>query len=192
MNSACIIYCYNDASEIARLTNLANERGWPITQILTENPATAPDQRAGIAVIRRMLATGSVQAILVPTLLMLGASLDELVALIAKMSAAGVHLISEIEGIDTTTPEGAAWMSAVASMQGFQQALRHQKVRAGQLRAKAAGVKFGRPALSVATIKNVRASLAAGHGVRPTGRKTGVSAARVSAEKQAMRVAGNI
>ena len=90
------------------------------------------------------------------------------------------------EGIDTTTPEGSAQMAAIALLKGYQQALRHQKARAGQLRAVAAGVPFGRPPVPDNIIRSVRTALAAGHGIRPTARKMGISPARVATEKAAM------
>ncbi len=139
-----------------------------------------------MAAIRRMMPKGEVQAVIVPSLTMLGATLDETVALIAKLSATKVHLIAEAEGIDTNTPDGSAWMAAVASLEGYKEAVRRQKARAGQLRAQAAGIKFGRPAIPEATMKNVRAALAAENGVRNTARKFGISPARVAGERAAM------
>lgn len=189
MNKIGIIYCYDLEAEVQRLTDLAQRHGWTIIQTFTESAATAPDHRAGMVAIRRMVAKGEVQAIVVPSLIMLGASLDETVALIAKMADSKIDLIAVAEGIDTTTSSGSAWIAAIASLEGFQRALRHRTARAGQLRAMDAGVRFGRPPISESTMKSVRAALAAGQGVRPTARRMGISPARVAAEKQAMRVA---
>lgn len=185
MDKVCV-YCLAEQGEVQRLTDLAQHHGWTITQTLTEHPSTAPDRRAGLAAIRRMVAAGTVEAIVAPSVTLLGASLDQMVALIGRMAGGGVALIAEAEGIDTTTTDGAAWMSAVASLQTYREAVRRQAARAGQLRAKEAGVKLGRPPVAGNTIERVRIALAAGHGVRPTARQMGISAARVSAEKQAM------
>ncbi len=182
----CIIYCLAADGEVERLSDLARRHGWTTIQTITENPSTAPGQRSGLAEIRRMVAKGEVQALVVTSITLLGTSLDEVVGLIAKMTTAKVTLITEVEGIDTTTPKGCGWMAAVASLQGFQQALRRQKVRAGQRRAQEAGIHCGRPPIPEATMKNVRAALAAENGVRPTARKFGISPARVAIEKSAM------
>lgn len=186
MGKACLVYCLAIDGEVQRLTEVAQRHGWTVTQTLTEQCSTAPDRRVGLAAIRRMLTKGEVQALIVPSLLMIGASLDEIVETVSRFVAAKVHLIVVDEGIDTSTAGGAAWMASVTSLEGVQKALRHQKARAGQLRAKQAGVRFGRPPISDSTMKSVRAALAAGHGIRTTARKLGLSPARVAAEKQAM------
>jgi DNA invertase Pin-like site-specific DNA recombinase len=192
MDKIGIIYCYDLAAEVQRLHDLAQRHGCTFIQTFTESAATAPGRRAGITAIQRMLAKGEVQVLIVPSLLILGASLDETVALIAKMSCGKVDLIAEAEGIDTTNPAGAAWMASIASLQGYREAVHRQTARAGQLRAKQAGVKFGRPPIPHGTIEKVRTALEAGHGIRPTARKTGVSPARVAAEKAAMKGGGNV
>ncbi len=79
-------------------------------------------------------------------------------------------------------------MAAVASLQAFQQALRREKVRAGQRRAQEAGIHCGRPPIPDATLKHVRLALQAGHGIRPTARKFGISPARVAMEMGATAV----
>jgi DNA invertase Pin-like site-specific DNA recombinase len=141
--------------------------------------------------IQRMLAKGEVHALVVPSLTMLGGSLDEIVETVSRLVSAKAVLLVAGE-IDSTTTQGAAWMAAVASLRGFRRALRHQSARAGQLRAREAGVRFGRPLVPDSTIERVRIALAQGHGVRPTARRMGISPARVSAEKQAMKSAGHI
>jgi len=187
MGKICLVYCLAIEGEVQRLHDLAQHHGRTVTQTLTENPATAPDQRSGLAAIRRMLAKVEVQALIVPSLTMLGGSLDEIVETVSRLAKAKVHLITEAESIDTTTPEGQARVAGIATLGGVQRTLRHQKARAGQLRAKEAGIRFGRPPIPEATLKSVRVALAAGHGIRPTARKIGISPARVAAEKQAMR-----
>jgi len=124
--------------------------------------------------------------VIVPTLTVLGAGLDDLVKLVAMMAEKQVGLITVAEGIDTTQPEGRAWMASIASLRQYQVGLRHRKARAGQLRARESGTVFGRPKIKPALIAKAQQSLASGAGVRPTARKLGISAARVAAEKRAM------
>ena len=56
MGKICLVYCLAIEGEVQRLHDLAQHHGRTVTQTLTENPATAPDQRSGLAAIRRMLA----------------------------------------------------------------------------------------------------------------------------------------
>jgi DNA invertase Pin-like site-specific DNA recombinase len=132
-----------------------------------------------------MVAKDEVQALIVPSRAMLGGSLDEIVETVSRMISAKADLLVAGQ-IDSTTTQGSAWMAAFASLQGVQQTLRQQKARAAQQRAMQAGVRFGRPPIPQCIIERVRTALEAGHGVRPTARKTGVSPARVAAEKRAM------
>jgi len=190
MDKIGIIYCYDLAAEVQRLTDLAQRHGWNITQTITENAATAPDRRVGLAAIRRMVAKGEVHALVVPSLLMLGASLDETVAFIAKMADGNVDLTVGTE-IDTTRPDGQAWMAAISSLQGYKEALRQEKARAGQRRARDSGVHCGRPALNPKIVNKLNALLRSGHGVRAAARLAGCSPASASAEKKAMIAAEN-
>jgi DNA invertase Pin-like site-specific DNA recombinase len=191
MDKTGIIYCYDLEGEVRRLSDLAHRHGWAITQTIIEKAATAPDRRAGLPAIRRMVAKGEVHALVVPSLLMLGASLDETVGLVAKMAATKADLIIEAEGIDTSTIEGAAWLAAVASLQGYKEAVRRENARAGQRRARESGVHCGRPALKPAIVNKLNALLRSGHGVRAASRLAGCSPARAAAEKKAMMAAEN-
>jgi DNA invertase Pin-like site-specific DNA recombinase len=132
------------------------------------------------------VAKGTGQVVIVPSLAVLGAGLDGLVAFVGKLVAAKIDLVLVDDGIDSANQEGSAWLAAVASLTGYQQALRRQKARAGQLRAKAAGVKFGRKPIPDSTMAMVRAALLRNEGVRSTGRRYQISPSRVAMEKKAM------
>jgi DNA invertase Pin-like site-specific DNA recombinase len=192
MDNAHLIYCLSADGEAGRLNAVAETLGLRIKKTLTDSQATPPGQRPGYATLCRMVAVGNVQTILVPCLAMLGAGLDDLVAFVSALMAAKVELIAADDEIDTRTPDGRAWMVAIASLQRYQTGVKRQKVRAGQLRAQNAGVKFGRPRVAENVVSSVRAALAAGHGVRPTARRMGISPARVAAEKTAMSVEGGL
>jgi DNA invertase Pin-like site-specific DNA recombinase len=184
-----MIYCLSHDGETERLRSIAETRGWTIAASFTDSPATAPDQRSGYAAMRRMEAKGGVNAILVPELSILGAGLDGsdgLVAFVAKLAAYHVALIAVAEGIDTTTADGKAWAATVASLHTYMKAQRQARIKAGQQRARLSGTPWGRPKIADGVLQSVRAALAAGHGVRPTARKLGISPARVHAEKRAM------
>jgi DNA invertase Pin-like site-specific DNA recombinase len=189
MGTSCLIYCLHGEEDRLRL--IAERRGWTIASVLTESPATAPDRRVGLAAVRRAVGTSGCQAVVVPSLSMFG-SLDATVFLVAQMAEAKATLLSEAERIDASTAEGAAWMAAVTSLRGLQRALRQQKARAGQIRAREAGVRFGRPPIPEKTMVKVRTALAQdGAGIRHVARKTGVSPARVLIEKRAMEAVGS-
>ncbi len=184
MEKTCILYGLE--GDVQRLHDLARRRGWAITQTLTDNPATAPGQGPGWDALCRVAAKGTGQVIIVPSLAVLGAGLDDFVGFAGKLVSANIDLVVVDGSIDSTTKQGTAWLAAVASLTGYQQALRRQKARAGQLRAKAAGVKFGRKPIPESTIEMVRAALLRNEGTRITARRYRISASRVAMEKKAV------
>lgn len=186
VDSGCMIYCRAIDAEVSRLRAAAGERGWQVLSVITDSPAIAPVQRIGLMAACRAIAEQSGKVLMVPCLPMLGATLGEAVTLIAKLAEAKVDLFIEAEAVDSTTVAGRSWLATVASLSGYQRALRLQNIRAGQLRAKEAGVRFGRKPIPNATLQYVRSELAAGGGIRPTARKVGISAARVAMEQKAM------
>jgi hypothetical protein len=109
---------------------------------------------------------------------------------LVRMAEKNVGMIALAEGIDST--RDGTWMASVAGLQQYQVGLRHQKARAGHLRAMEAGVRFGRPPIPDATIAKIRVLLSSGQGIRRTSRITSVSPARISLEKKAMAGAENL
>ena len=188
MRINCITYClFIDKDDPARLHQIAADRGWTVVAAYQDDPLTASNQRPGYKALLRSLTKGGLGALVVPSLLALGSTLDEAVALLAKLKAADVHLVVFEDGIDTRTPEGAAWLVAVASLAGFHQAIRKQKARAGQRRAQDAGVKFGRPPIESDTLNKLRNALRDDtSSVRSLARRLGISPSRVQMEKNAM------
>jgi DNA invertase Pin-like site-specific DNA recombinase len=127
-----------------------------------------------------------VQVVVAQSVLSLGSSVDDVLTLIQSLvsSNAILHLLDD--GIDTSTPSGAVWLSTVASLAHYRTYRRRAATKAGQARAKLAGVKFGRPRIPEATLHRVREALHRGEGVRHTARAFGLSPARVTLEKKAM------
>jgi DNA invertase Pin-like site-specific DNA recombinase len=191
MNKICIIYCTSTDGGVERLTDLAHGQGFSIAKTLTDSSATRPGQGAGWQALCRDVTKRASQMVIVPSIAVLGAGLDDLVTFLGGLVAGNMDLVAVNDGIDTTTPEGLAWMAAVASLQDYKKAVRRQTARAGQFRAREAGIHCGRPALPAATIEKARLLILSGHGIRPTARSLGISPARVAAEKAAMRNAGN-
>jgi len=58
--------------------------------------------------------------VIVPSLTVLGGGLDDLVKLVAMLAGKRVGLIAVAEGIDTSWPEGQAWMASIAALQDYQ------------------------------------------------------------------------
>lgn len=75
----------------------------------------------------------------------LGRSTKELIALVERLKAQEVELISLTENIDTTTAQGTLFFHFFAAMSQFERDLIRERTLAGLEAAKQAGTTLGRP-----------------------------------------------
>ena len=75
----------------------------------------------------------------------LGRNLKHLINLLEDLQALGVAFVSLAEGIDATTPAGKLQMHILGAIAEFERARIQERVRAGLARARAQGVRLGRP-----------------------------------------------
>lgn len=86
----------------------------------------------------------------------LGRSLSQLIDLVGRLKATGVHLCSLQEHIDTTTAGGELVFHVFAAMAQFERALIKERTMAGLEAARARGRKGGRPRLDAQKIKAIQ------------------------------------
>jgi DNA invertase Pin-like site-specific DNA recombinase len=174
--------------EADQLRLFALNQGWQIIAELKDNPAGPSGRQPGFVRLLKLLSAGKADIVLAPTLLDLGSGIDDLLALAVaiKSGRSTLHVLDD--EIDTG-PE-SAWLATMVTLDAYRTQKRRAAIRAGQKRAQAAGVTFGRPRVPQSKIDRVRAALAAGGGPRPISRTTGVSASRVALECRRMREAG--
>jgi DNA invertase Pin-like site-specific DNA recombinase len=96
----------------------------------------------------------------------LGRSLQDLVAFLSDIHAKGIELYLHQQGIDTTTPSGKAMFQMMGVFAEFERAMVRERVLAGLKRARAKGKRLGRPTISAAKERAIRADVAAGLGFR--------------------------
>src|SRR5437016_8367424 len=75
----------------------------------------------------------------------IGRNLRHLVVLFEDLHATGVAFVSLGEGIDSTTPAGKLQLHILAALAEFEKARIQERVRAGLARARAQGIRLGRP-----------------------------------------------
>ena len=85
-----------------------------------------------------------------------------------------------------TLIETGGLLAAADLLVEARRAYRREKIMAGQLSARAAGVRFGRPPVPPSRLEKVRVALREGQGVRQAARSAGISAAKVSRIKAQM------
>jgi DNA invertase Pin-like site-specific DNA recombinase len=168
------------------LRSYVERHGWHILFALRDEGITSPRPGPVFTHLCKLIGQGAVQVVVAPSVLSLGSSVDDVLTLVQALTSSNATLHLVDDGIDTSTPSGAAWLATVASLAHYRTYRRRAATKAGQARAKLAGVKFGRPRIPEATIHRVREALHRGEGVRHTARAFGLSPARVALEKKAM------
>jgi DNA invertase Pin-like site-specific DNA recombinase len=96
----------------------------------------------------------------------LGRSLQDLIAFLNEIHAAGVDLYLHVQGLDTSTPAGKAMFQMLGVFAEFERSLIRERVMAGLARARKYGTKSGRPSgrpkIDPATEVLIREALAKG------------------------------
>jgi len=109
----------------------------------------------------------------------LARSVHHLVAMVREFDALGVDLVVLDQAIDTTTPAGRLLFHALAAISEFERDLIRDRVLAGLKRAKAQGVRLGRPR-AVVDVLRARGMLAEGESLRQVAKALHVAPATLA------------
>ena len=109
----------------------------------------------------------------------LGRSLQDLVSFLAELHDRKIDLYLAQQGVDTTTASGKAMFQMLGVFAEFERAMIQQRVRAGLVRAKAAGKTLGRPRIDDDKRASVIALKNEGLPIRAIASETGVSVGTV-------------
>jgi DNA invertase Pin-like site-specific DNA recombinase len=120
-------------------------RGWTPTEFVDEGVSGAKDRRPGLDAMLAAARRRTVDAVLVWKLDRLGRNLKHLVNVLAEFQATGVVFVSINEGIDFSTPAGRLQFHVLAALAEFERGRIQERVKAGLARARAEGVRLGRP-----------------------------------------------
>jgi DNA invertase Pin-like site-specific DNA recombinase len=101
----------------------------------------------------------------------LGRNLKHLIMLVDELTALSVGFVSLHEGIDATTPAGRLQLHVLGAIAEFERARLRERVMAGLARARAQGVRIGRPPRP---IDPERLATVAGLPTREAARRLGV------------------
>ena len=104
----------------------------------------------------------------------LGRSLQDLVGFLNEMHAMGGDPYLHQQAIDTSTPSGRAMFHMCGVFAEFERGMIRERVNAGLARARANGVKLGRPTVAPKIEQRVRELRAQGMGLIKIGREVGV------------------
>lgn len=165
------------ANQERELREVADRAGWEIVAVYKDEGVSGSkgrDRRPGLDEMLKDAVRRKFDVVAAWSVDRLGRSLQDLVAMLSDIHAAGVDLYLHQQAIDTTTPGGKAMFQMMGVFAEFERAMIRDRVKAGMARAKASGKRLGKPAVSAAKIEAVKAELARGTGLVKAARLHGV------------------
>jgi DNA invertase Pin-like site-specific DNA recombinase len=160
----------------------AAQRSWAITATYADegiSGAKGRDKRPGLDAMLKDATRGKFDVAMCWAVDRMGRSLADLVGTLQELHGAKVDLFLHQQAIDTTTPAGRAMFGMLGVFAEFERSMIQARVNAGLARAKAAGVKLGRPKVPAKVEAAILERLAAGTGILKTARELGIGTGTV-------------
>jgi DNA invertase Pin-like site-specific DNA recombinase len=174
------------------LEAVASQRGWTIINVYEDNGiagATGRDRRPGLDALMKDASRARFAMVMAWALDRLGRSLRNLLDTLQDLEGANTDLFLHQQAIDTTTPAGRVFFHILGAFSEFERDMIRDRVNAGLDRARAKGVRLGRPKVSAKAEGAVRKHLAAGVGMLKVAKTLGVGVSTVRRVKAEMRAA---
>lgn len=171
------------------LMEVAERSGWTVVEVFEDagfSGAKGRDQRPAFDALLKAIHRREIDMVAAFAVDRLGRSLPDLVSFLNDIQARGCDLYLHQQAVDTSTPSGRMLFQMLAVFSEFERAIITSRINAGLARARARGVAFGRPNLSLKVRQKVQKALADGHSIRQVAKITGVSSASVGRIKRAM------
>jgi DNA invertase Pin-like site-specific DNA recombinase len=154
--------------QVTQLTAYCQARGWTDVAVFRDDGISGVrDNRPELDRLRQRMAACEFSAIVVSKMDRLGRSLGMILRFWDEADAAGVRVIVIDQGIDTSTPAGRLQRNMLAALAEFERELILERTRAGIMRARALGKKFGAPRrIPESVAREVRGRRAGGESLR--------------------------
>ena len=168
------------ANQQRELEAVAQRHGWKVVEVFSDHGISgAKDKRPALDRLRQGIARKDFDVVAAWSVDRLGRSLQHLLGFLGELRAKNVDLYLHQQGLDTSTPAGKALFQMLGVFAEFERAIIVERVHAGLRRARAQGIKLGRPRTPV-DIGRAVAMRSEGRSMRAVARALGVSAMAVS------------
>jgi DNA invertase Pin-like site-specific DNA recombinase len=137
-------------NQLQELRRYVEARGWTAFEYVDRGVSGAKDRRPALDALLSAVRRRQVDGVIVWSLDRLGRSLRHLISVLDEFQGVGVGFISLREGLDCTTPAGRLQWQIIGAISEFERARIQERVRAGLARAKAQGIRLGRPRRRIA------------------------------------------
>jgi DNA invertase Pin-like site-specific DNA recombinase len=175
----------------AALELAASQRGWTITNVYADegiSGAKGREKRPGLDALLKDATRGKIDVVMAWAVDRIGRSLQDLIGTLQDLHAARVDLFLHQQAIDTTTPAGKAMFQMMGVFAEFERSMIVARINAGLARARLhprKGAKaIGRPRISAAKEREIKAALGTGIGINKIARQCGVGSGTVMRVKQ--------
>jgi DNA invertase Pin-like site-specific DNA recombinase len=168
--------CTSDQSTELQLESLrayAAARGWAVTEFADHGVSGAKEKRPALDALVGAARARRIDVVVAVRLDRLARSTHHLLSLAREFEALGVGLVITSQSIDTTTPTGRLLFTVLGAIAEFERELIRERVIAGVRRAKALGIRCGRPRKYELKIAEVAALRAEGLSLSEIGRRLG-------------------
>jgi len=166
-------------SQFIQLRDIAAQRGLELIGVYSDfGVSSSKAKRPGIDSLLRDARRGKFSIILVVAFDRLAWSTRNFLALVEEIDSLGIVLISAEEAVDTSTPTGRMFVTALGSISQLQKSITKERIKAGMRRRKLDGLPCGRQPLDVDHESLVRDRLR-GMSLTNVARKYSVSRASV-------------
>ena len=170
------------ANQERELRQVAERAGWKVDKVYKDHGISGSkgrDKRPAFDALHKAAARREIDIIMAWSVDRLGSSLQDLVAFLSEIHAAGVDLFLHQQGLDTTTPAGKALFQMMGVFAEFERSMIQERVRAGLRRAQDDGKKLGRPRIARQLEERILAALKAGETIRGVADKFDVNPSTV-------------
>ena len=170
------------------LQEVAERSGWTIVEVFEDvgSGGKGRDKRPAFDALLKAVHRREVQIVMAFAVDRLGRSLPDLVAFLSDIQTSNADLYLHQQNVDTSSPSGRMLFQMLAVFAEFERSIITSRINAGLARARANGVQFGRPNLSLERRTKVQKALGDGLSIRAVARTTGVSTASVQRIKRSM------
>jgi len=152
--------------QLEELRQFAPRRGWAVVGEYADITSGATTRRPGLDRLLQDAHRGRFDVLVIWKLDRLGRSLVHMVQTMEDLLDRGIGVVSATEAhMDSTTAQGRLLRNIFASVAEYERELIRERVRAGQARARAKGVRFGRKPRLV-DVEELRRRREAGQGWR--------------------------
>ena len=169
----------NQRLELEKIAHLA---GWKIAGVYEDDGisgAKGRDERPAYNQLLKDANRRKFDIVMAWSVDRLGRSLQDLVAFLAELQSLNIDLYLSQQGLDTTTPSGKAMFQMCGVFAEFEHSLIQQRVKAGLNKARANGIKLGRPKVPDIKKSEVIRLKSNGSSVRAIAKETGLSVGSV-------------